>query len=171
MFRSPYDSIIKTKYIINAVNRILPKQRNSKYTIEHLANHILDCNINYPSWALYGKHLRSLGSYPYYFHKYLNEIYNKWSNNDVFKEAYSDLLRDNYTFSDKNKCSLNTDVTCISNRCGVENIGLNPEYTKKHVTKLALLNTSDNVPISVHIIDNNMISDSYNTLKSEEVED
>ena len=41
---------------------------------------------------------------------------------------------------------------------GIENIGVNPEYAKKNITKVGFLNTSsNNTPLSIHIISNKNI--------------
>jgi hypothetical protein len=72
---------------------------------------------------------------------------------------------DNLNYDPKN-LKLNTDVTCISNMYGKENVGVNPEYAKKNVTKVAFLNTTKiNTPVSISIIDNNKIFESYKTLR------
>ena len=107
------------------------KKRNTKYSNDTLVEHILNCNINYNSLAQYGKHLSQIGGYPKYFHKYLNEIYVKWSKSNVFNIAYKNMLNDNFVEDTSNKLLLNTDTPYISNMYGIENVGVNPEYIKK----------------------------------------
>lgn len=167
LFDSLYSNYVKRQYIINAVNKLFIRHRTPKYNNEYLVDHILECNLNYTSWSKYDRHLKTANINTIKYHaKYLNEIYVKWSQLDIFKIAYANMLNDNYYY--KNDCShdlqLNTDVTCISNMCGIEKIGVNPEYIKKHVTKLAVLNTVDNVAIGVIIIDNKQILETHNTL-------
>lgn len=166
LFGSEYSTYVKKKYILDAVNTLFTRQRKSKYTNEYLINNILECCLNYQSWSNYGHTLNNYTNLPKFHHKYLNEIYLCWSSLGVFELAYKNLLNDNLDYDNKN-LNLNTDVTCISNMYGKENIGVNPEYPKKHVTKLALLNTFNNTPISVFPISNNKILKTHNTLHND----
>ena len=171
LFGSLFDTYVKKKYIIDTVNKLFIRQRKPKYSNEFLVDHILECTLNYQSWSKYNRVLNQYTDLPKYFSKYLNEIYIKWTNLDIFKIAYVDIINDNIdkTNITQKNIVLNTDATCISNMRGKENIGLNPEYTKKNVTKLGVtklgvINTIDNIPIGVFPIDNKQILDTYNTL-------
>jgi len=164
IFQSEYSDYIKKNYILNAVNNLFPKIRTSKYSNEYYVNQILDCNLNYKGWSSFGKTLNKFTNKSKFHHKYLNSIYLKWSTANVFEIAYKNILKDNLDYNPE-ILKLNTDVTCISNMCGKENIGVNPEYCKKNVTKVAFLNTStNNTPISINIIENNKIYETHKTL-------
>ena len=141
IFQTEYADYIKKQYIIDTVNNIFPRIRKSKYTNEYFVDQILDCNLNFASWASLGKTFGKYTNKSKYHHKYLNEIYLKWADADVFKIAYKNIIMDNLNYDPKN-LKLNTDVTCISNMYGKENVGVNPEYAKKNVTKVAFLNTT-----------------------------
>lgn len=157
--------IFQTEYEDYIKKNIFPRIRKSKYTNEYFVDQNLDCNLNFVSWASLSKTFGKYTDKSRYHHKYLNEIYLKWADVDVFKIAYKNIITDNLNYDPKN-LKLNTDVTCISNMYGKENIGVNPEYAKKNVTKVAFLNTTKiNTPTSLSIIDNNKIFELYKTLR------
>lgn len=165
IFGTNTSTFIKKQYILDTLNNIWKRKRTPKYSNTFLLDHILECNLNYHSWSKYSRTIIKYEHLPKYFAKYLNEIYIKWSKLNVFEIAYTNLLNDNYDYDYKlNNIKFNTDVTCISNMHGEELTGINPEYTKKNVTKLAILNTLDNTPISISIIDNKQTFDTYKTL-------
>jgi len=163
IFGSSYSTHVKKRYILEAINTLFIRVRKPTYTNEYLLDSILECNLNYQSWAKYGRTLRKFTKLPKFHNKYLNEIYLRWSSLGIFELAYKNLINDNLDYNQYN-LKLNTDVTCISNMYGVEKIGINPEYTKKHVTKLATLNTLGNAPIGATIVDNKKILKTHNTL-------
>lgn len=163
LFQSEYYDHVKIKYILDAVNMLYKRKRRPKYTNEYLVKQILDCNLNYNTWSSYGKTLNKYTNKPKFHHKYLNEIYLKWSRLNIFELAYKNIINENLNYN-PDILKLNTDVTCISNKYGSEKIGVNPEYPKKNVTKLALLNTLNNTPIGVNIIENKQILKTHKTL-------
>jgi len=164
IFQTECDNYIKINYITNAVNKLFPKIRKSKFTTKYFIEKILDCDLNFQSWSAYGKIMVKYMESNKFHHKYINEIYLKWCRAGVFKIAYANMINDNLEYDSKN-LSLNTDVTCISNMYGIENVGVNPEYAKKNVTKIGFLNTSlNNTPLSFCIIDNKNIYKTHKTL-------
>lgn len=163
IFGSLYSTCIKKRYILKEIDTLFIRIRKPKYSNEYLLDNILECNLNYQSWAKYGHVLRKFTKLPKFHNKYLNEIYLHWSSLGIFESAYKNLINDNLIY-DQFDLKLNTDVTCVSNMYGKEQIGINPEYTKKHVTKLGILNTLNNTPISAFVIDNKKILKTHNTL-------
>lgn len=163
IFGTKYNDYVKKQYILDAVNKLFLRQRQPKYSNEYLIDNILDCSVNFQSWSKYGKVLNKYSTCPKFHHKYLNEIYIKWSNLGIFESAYTNIIKENLDYNPTD-INLNTDVTCISNMCGIEKIGINPEYKKKNVTKVAILNTLNNVPISLNILENKCIHNAYKTL-------
>lgn len=164
IFHTECDNYIKINYITDVVNKLFPNNRKSKFTTKYFIEKILDCSLNFQSWSAYGKNLIKYTEANKFHHKYINEIYLKWCRADVFKIAYTNMINDNLEYNPKN-LKLNTDVTCISNMYGIENIGVNPEYAKKNVTKVGFLNTSlTNTPLSIYIINNKNIYKTHKTL-------
>jgi len=163
IFGTEYNDCVKKQYILDAADKLFLRQRRPKYSNEYLIDNILDCNLNFQSWSKYGKVLNKYLTYPKFHHKYLNEIYIKWSSLGIFESAYKNIIKENLEYNPTD-IKLNTDVTCVSNMCGIEKIGINPEYTKKNVTKVAVLNTLNNTPISLNILENKCIHDAYKTL-------
>jgi hypothetical protein len=156
---------IKKEYILDAVNTILPHKRTPKHSNEYLLDQFCTVLNTVTSWNSYKTILRTHTDKSYNHYKYLNNKYREWAKHDVFKIAYMNMLNDNYKLPVKdNNLTLNVDVTCISNMYGIENIGLNPEYTKKNVTKICFLNDENNIPISVIPIDIKEQHTNYTTL-------
>jgi len=159
---------IKKQLLVETINELVIRKRRSKYTNEYFIDKILEYTKNFNSWSQYGVVLNKYTNLPKFHHKYLNEIYVKWSRLHIFEIVHKKLLNFNYTPNiTNNTLNLNSDVTCISNTYGSENVGLNPEYMKKNVTKLGFLNDENNVVLSVVAVDNNKIFPTYKTLCSD----
>ena len=122
---------------MEAIDTLFIRKRKPKYSNEYLLNNILECNLNYQSWSKYGRALNKYTQLPKFHNKYLNEIYVRWSSLGIFKVAYKNIINDNLNYDTIN-LKLNTDVTCISNMNGKEQIEINPEYVKKNVTKVEM---------------------------------
>ena len=85
------------------------------------------------SWKSFGRIINSFTDTHKYHYKYISQIYRLWCKNNVFKKAYTRYLRDVNINTNSNTIELTCDITCISNLNGIDNVGLNPEYTKKNV--------------------------------------
>jgi hypothetical protein len=87
-------------------------------------------------------------------------IYNKfvyWTKNNVFYNAFY-----NYHFKNNTNILL-LDATSIYNKYGSENISINPEYTKKKVTKVSVLTNTKGFIYSVLPFKINTINKKYST--------
>jgi hypothetical protein len=132
------------KYIIDLVDHLYPVIRSRKYSNSYLLSmfkHLLHTVSNWKSLS----HLKDYSSYsdrPYHY-KYLNQIFNKWSADNVFKNAYSNMLKDHYFRLKHVKKSKNInlyiDSSFVINLYGKSDIATNPEYRKKRVTKISVL--------------------------------
>ena len=99
---------IKKQLLLETVNELVIKQRKSKYSNEYFIDKILDCIENFSSWSKYGNILNKYTKLPKYHHKYVNEIYVKWSHLHIFEIVYKKLLNFNYSPNiKKNEYKLN----------------------------------------------------------------
>lgn len=152
-------------YILDTVKNILPSYRKKRYSNEYMLDKIILATKEFISWESFGRVINTFYNNIKHFHyKYISEVYRKWCKYDIFKIAYTNYLKNTF-HNNSDNIELNVDVTCISNLNGIENIGLNPEYTKKNVTKICFLNTSDNKPISIVPVEIKTKCYSYNTLQ------
>lgn len=132
-----YESIL-----LNIVDKYIPSIRKKVYTNEYFLRCFKYVLKDFVSWEsltksdIYPKNIK-------YHYKYVNEVFNLWCKYDVFKEAYTELLKKHYfkltDILKSKKMLLFIDCTFITNKYGAEMITKNPEYKKKKVTKLSTI--------------------------------
>ena len=130
------------EYILELVNNRIPIIRKRTYLNKYFLEHFKLMLNNINNWQA----LSYLKTYPNgikYHYKYIQQIYSKWVSYTIFKDAYTNMINDNY-FKLKHikKCkTLNLFIDCsyIVNKYGVESITTNPEYRKKKVTKISAI--------------------------------
>ena len=158
-------TIIKN-YILDVVKNTFKVIRKRKYSDEYMLDKIILATEEFISWESFGRVINKFNNVHKYHYKYISQIYRLWCEHDVFKNAYTNYLNDNNVKIDPENVELTCDITCVSNSNGVENVGLNPEYTKKNVTKICFINTShENIPISIVPVLNKTICESHKTLE------
>src|SRR5438477_7134672 len=133
-------------YVMDIINKKFPTIRKHKYSGKYcldMFKHILKTVSNWRSLSF----LKDYNGKKYHY-KYLNQVFNKWVENDVFKDAYTNMLNDKYfqlKHIKKNKnLNLFIDSTFINNMYGVDGIANNPEYRKKKVTKISVIADDQN---------------------------
>lgn len=132
-----YESIL-----LKLVEQYIPSKRKRTYTNKYFLSQFKIMLNDLVSW----ESLIVTKNYPTnseYHYKYLNQVFNKWVDLDLFKLAYSELLN-TYYFKLNNALKLKTlnlfiDSTYIINKYGTDNITKNPEYKKKKVSKLSII--------------------------------
>jgi hypothetical protein len=102
------------------------------------------------------KSLKKLSEYKgesEYHYKYLNTVFNKWSKNGIFKDAYKKMLNNEYYKLKhiKNSTTIKLFVDCsfIYNMYGIDCKATNPEYRKKKCTKISVIADEQNNIISM----------------------
>lgn len=103
-----------------------------------------------------------------YHYKSIHSQFNRWYSNDIFKKAFyncvphnNDVELSGFKFNDNDNNfyiinennDLFIDSTSINNKYGSEDIVINPELTKKNITKIS---TISNVNGFVYSITNNI---------------
>ena len=126
------------KYVINQVNKKFPHQREHKYSDAYCLLMFKEMLNDVVKW----KSLQKLSAYKgktEYHYKYLNTVFNKWSKNDIFQDAYTEMLNSEYYKLKhiKNSRTINLFIVCsfIYNIYGINCKATNPEYRKKKCTR------------------------------------
>jgi hypothetical protein len=78
---------------------------------------------------------------------------------DVFKISYQIMMKINYKFNTFNSIDLYIDSTFINNSKGSECVDINPQYTKKKVTKISALCDENKNILSILEINNPKTND------------
>ena len=160
------------KYVIlNVVKNKFPILRKRVYTDDYYLDMIefmLNDTVKWKSLAL-TKIYKSRSKYHY---KVINTLYNKWANADVFKISYKIFLNTYYKeIVEASGCNIDTkylighiDCSYIMNKHGRENIGINPEYKKKNVTKISSFTDTNKITIALHYanIKSKLLDNGYN---------
>lgn len=118
---------------INKININIDRNRYKvKYSNEYFLKMIFYMYNNVNQWSFLSE-LKSYNSNCKYHYKTIYNKFRKWSNNNVFKNAFY-----NYYFKSGSNLLL-IDASSINNKYGVENTTLNPELKKKKITKLSFI--------------------------------
>ena len=153
------------KYILRRVKIKFPHIRKHKYSDEYclsLFKLMLNDFVNWPSLKEAKKYMDEA---PDYHYKYLNSVFNKWSNENIFEDAYLDMLNDKYFqlehIKNTNEIPIFIDCSFINNMNGINCKASNPEYRKKKCTKISAISDSKNNIISLtydktHLSKNNI---------------
>ena len=126
------------KYVIKQVIKKIPHYRQHKYSDQYCLDMFKDMLGDLVKWKCLKKLLAYQGDTEYHY-KYLNSVFNKWTKHDIFKDAYTEMLHDNYYKLKhiKNSKTLKLFIDCsfIYNMYGVDCKATNPEYRKKKCTR------------------------------------
>ena len=150
-----YNKIEKTfnKYILNIVASTIPHTRKHKYSDEYclkMFKYMINDVVKWKSLSL----LADYKGNPKYHYKYLCSVFNKWSKADIFKKAYTEMLKKEYFklkhIKKAESINLFIDCTFINNMYGVDCKATNPEYKKKKCTKISAICDSENNIIALN---------------------
>jgi len=140
------------KYVLNIVDKQFPIIRKHKYSNKYFLDmfkFILTSVSNWKSLSL----LRDYKGNNYHY-KYLNQVFNKWSSVDVFKNAYTNMLTERYFklkhLKNNKNLRLFIDSSFITNMYGSDSIAIHPEYKKKKVTKINIIADNNNNILGVY---------------------
>jgi hypothetical protein len=147
--------LYKEKLILEFTNLILEqveiykksldsRGRKNKFTYSNIINIFLtrlETNLTWERLADIYKISRS----------HINSIFCKWTNNNVFKNAYNKFLKKYKIFINNNEAYI--DTTTILNKYGyVNTTGFNSYESKKHkCNKLSIISSSNNIPLGIKI--------------------
>jgi hypothetical protein len=143
---------------INKINsKINRKRYKPKYSDTYYLTLIFHMLNNSNNW----KFLSQLKLYDSVYENHYKSIYNKflfWTKKDIFKNAF-------YNFKyNHNTNLLLIDATSNNNKYGSENVGINPEFRKKNVTKLSAISTENKFILSIVPFDIKDVNKKYKTL-------
>jgi len=138
------------------------KKYRRKYSIEYYLDLIFELINDVNNWYSLSK----LNTYkpipkknnekPKYHWKTIQNLYNKWSNDNIFKLCFDNYINNKNVNVDD--IDLYIDSSFINNKYGVENIGLNTDNKKKKGTKLSIISDDNKFIYSVSSIPiNNVI--------------
>ena len=120
--------------VLKIVDIVDPEIRKKKYNNEYYFDKmflLLDSLVNWKVLQLLTPNNKK------YHYKTIHNKFNKWTELNVFKYAYDIYNSINYVKINHKNLDLFIDCTYIPNKSGVENVGCNPEYKKKKVTKIS----------------------------------
>ena len=142
------------KYILFFAHKKYPNIRKRKYSLEYyLDNFYLMLNdlCRWESLKLIHKDANK------YHYKTIYNEYNRWSNDNIFIDAFSAFVNENYFKISKlrknKKITLFIDVTKINNLYGSDYVYMNNEYCKKNVTPLTVISDQYGLPLAFRHID------------------
>lgn len=130
------------KYIIQIAEKKYPKVRERTYSLTYYLKNFELVLSKLVQW----ESLKLIKGYPVnkIFHwKSIQNEFNKWSNDNIFKDAYKLFLKENYFKINKikksSKINLFIDASYISNKYGEEMISKSYFDKKHHYTKISIL--------------------------------
>lgn len=142
----------KIKKLILEEIDILDKKRKKHYTVKYSNKYYLDMMLyllnDINNWSFlkniqgYGENFKK-EDIPKYHYKTIQNKFNYWTKKGIFKNAFNKLK------TDKHFNMLFIDSTSSNNKYGSENITINPEYTKKKVTKLSIISNESGFILAV----------------------
>lgn len=144
------------KIILDEISILDSKRKRHyevKYSNEYYLNMMFHLLKDVNNWKFL-ENIKGYGEYkdtiiPKYHYKTIQNKYNYWVSKNIFSNAF-----------EKIKCDLNSNIliidsTIINNKYGVENLTINPEYTKKQGTKLSIITNEIGFILSVQEFDIN----------------
>ena len=81
-----------------------------------------------------------------YHYKCINKQFILYTSKNIFKNLFIKSTDNDIVFNNSN---LLIDASLINNKHGVENVSINPEYTKKNGTKISFITNTDKIFLSV----------------------
>ena len=81
-----------------------------------------------------------------YHYKCINKQFILYTSKNIFKNLFIKSTDNDVVFNNSN---LLIDASLINNKHGVENVSINPEYTKKNGTKISFITNTDKIFLSV----------------------
>jgi hypothetical protein len=127
--------IISSKYIVN--------DRHFIYCFEYNLILILHVKNNLNNWKILQSLIICHNNYKSIYNQFL-----RWTKKDIFKTAYENNIFKNVNIINEIHDVL-IDATSINNKYGSENVRINPEYTKKNVTKMSVITTTNKFIIGI----------------------
>ena len=142
-----HDCILKIAY------ERLPYIRKPKYTHEYFLKmfcHILNDVTSYKALS------RLINNDCKYHYKYINQVFNKWTQLNIFKDAYEMSVQKYISLQNINcHSTIETyiDTTNINNKNGRELVNYG-SYKKKKICKLSVI-SDKNIPLQINIYSGN----------------
>jgi len=139
-----YKKLIDSKFkneILNYVNIKLPRIRKSKYDYSYYLNQFVLVLTKLSNWTSLNYVVNS-NSKDYHYKSIYNE-YIRWTNANIFVNAYELLLNKYYLklkhVKKSKTINLFIDSTFILNKHGSQSVAKHYEYKKKNATKVSLI--------------------------------
>ena len=136
-----------------------PLVRKRKYSLEYYLKQFRHVLLDFSSWHSLQLLFKDTEKENHY--KTIYNEFNRWSKDGIFEKAYYKFISENYfklSHINKNKTlNLYIDVTKISNKYGVENIGVNCEYKKKNITAIQMICDDNKIPLGISYLENKNI--------------
>ena len=145
-----------TDIIFKVIDILDPPIRKKKYSNEYYYKMMYYMLNNIVNW----KDLQLIATTSKKYHyKTIHNKFIKWSTLHVFEYSYKIYNSFNNTKINHSDLDLFIDCSYITNIHGSENIGCNPEYKKKNVTKISVLCNKNKEIISVYCCEKPTVHD------------
>ena len=145
-------NLIYKKYIIKIAENKYPNIKKRKYTLSYYLSKFELVLSKIVQWETLNITKDYPENKPFHWKTIQNE-FNKWSNDNIFEEAYRLFLTENYYKLNKikksNKINLFIDASYISNKYGEEMISKNYLDKKHHYTKISVLTDKNKNILSI----------------------
>jgi len=156
--------------ILEKANLKYKNVRNRKYKLDYYLNCFTLMLNELNKWETLSKIYPN--SNKYHWKTVYNE-HRKWSNDNIFKDAFETFIKNNYFKHSKirqnKKLNLFIDVTKIHNLKGHEGITINNEYHKKNITPLTVICDKHKLPLCVSVLPYNKIFNNGRKTSSHDV--
>jgi hypothetical protein len=134
------------QYVMDNVIKLCPFKKKSKYSYYYDMFVLVLKHVN--SWFSLSITSNYIGKSKYHYTT-IRKMFNKWTNFNIFKIAYFEMLNDHNLYNLSKNSDLFIDACFVSNKTGSEFVGINPMYYKKNVTKLSIICDSNKIPLSI----------------------
>ena len=136
------------QYVLNTVIKVCPFKKKSKYSYSYYYDMFMLVLKHVNSWLSLSV-TSNYGNKSKYHYTTVRKMFNKWTNHNVFKISYYEMLKDYKLDKPIKGADLFIDACFISNKTGSELVGINSMYYKKNVTKLSIICDSNKIPLSI----------------------
>ena len=148
-----------TKNVINDIYKDnFDKKYRKKYTIDYYLNLMFELINDINNWHslsklnIYKPVLKKDNTLPKYHWKTIQNLFNKWSNDEVFNKSFQNYHNNKIINNNCNDIDLFIDTSFINNKYGIEEIAMNTDNKKKKSTKISIISDNDKFIYSVSYV-------------------
>lgn len=159
-----YDFIVNSVKIIE--NTFNQNNHKKKYCHEYYLIMIYFMLNKFNQWSSLKLCILYVNTNKYHY-KCINRQFILYTSKNIFKNLFIKTTTNDIV---SNNSNLLIDASLINNKYGIENVSINPEYTKKNGTKISFITNTDKFFLSITPFDVNNKEINYDKLKKINIE-